>query len=244
MDLTPSEFAEKYLDPMEADEVTPAPATEQSKFLGADIDIDWVAKGAVTTPKNQGGCGGCWSFATTGGVEGANFIANGKLTSLSEQQLIDCDTENQGCGGGLRDLALNYVIENGLTTEEAYPYLAVDGTCQISSPQPYTVSRYTRITTCPNLVSGIIQGPVTIGIDASSLQFYTKGILKTCGKSINHGVLLVGYNSVEQYWKVKNSWGTKFGEDGYFRLSAEVTNGQIANTCALCTRAYQPFLDV
>lgn len=93
MDLTPEEFAAQYLDPMEAEEPNTI-ETESQKYLGADINIDWVAKGAVTPPKNQGSCGGCWAFATTGGVEGATFISTNKLPSLSEQQLIDCVTEN------------------------------------------------------------------------------------------------------------------------------------------------------
>lgn len=242
MDISPEEFAQTHLNPVEAEIPTIADLKEQiDTDLAETTVIDWVAKGAVTPVKNQGKCGGCWTFATTGGVEGANFVATNVLTSLSEQQLLDCDSGNDGCGGGLRNVALDYVKKNGLTTEEAYPYTGVAGKCQVSSKQPYGVKSYTNITTCSSLLSGVKQGVVTVGIDATQLQYYTGGILSDCGTSINHAVLLVGYNSIDASWKVKNSWGPAWGENGYFRLSAAITNNQIANTCSLCTRAYQPF---
>lgn len=130
MDISPEEFAQTHLNPVEADIKNIADLEEPIDVtLAGDIVIDWVAKGAVTPVKNQGSCGGCWTFATTGGVEGATFIATKVLPNLSEQQLLDCDTGNDGCGGGLRDVALDYVIKNGLTTEAAYPYKAVAGKC-------------------------------------------------------------------------------------------------------------------
>ncbi|KAL4490236.1 hypothetical protein ABPG72_004275 [Tetrahymena utriculariae] len=241
MDLTRFEFAQLYLNPTE--NVDETIENLQAIQDNGDIVIDWVAKGAVTPVKNQGACGGCWSFATTGGVEGANFIYKNVLPNLSEQQLIDCDTQNSGCGGGLRDVALDYVKATGLTTEEEYPYEAKDGKCRLEGKQhPWTVSGYTAVKQCSDLVAAIQKAPVTVGIDASNLQFYTKGIFSNCQTNINHGVLLVGYDSVNQAWKVKNSWGKDFGENGYFYLSAKVTNNQIANTCAICTRAYAPYI--
>ncbi|KAL4432288.1 hypothetical protein ABPG74_020256 [Tetrahymena malaccensis] len=241
MDLTPTEFAELYLNPEENinEEVETLQPIQQDK----DIVIDWVEKGAVTPVKNQGRCGGCWSFATTGGVEGANFVYKNILPNLSQQQLIDCNTKNKGCGGGQRDIALNYVKETGLTTEEEYSYEAKNGKCRLEGKSnPWTISGFTSIKQCSDLVAAIQKAPVTVGIDASTLQFYTNGIFSNCGTKINHGVLLVGYDSVKEAWKIKNSWGPKFGEDGYIYLSAKVTNNQIANTCAVCTKAFAPYI--
>ncbi|EAR85108.1 papain family cysteine protease (macronuclear) [Tetrahymena thermophila SB210] len=241
MDLTPVEFAQLYLNPIE--NVEGSIETFQAIQANGDIVVDWVAKGAVTPVKDQGGCGGCWSFATTGGVEGANFVYKNVLPNLSEQQLIDCDTQNSGCGGGLRDVALNYVKATGLATEQDYPYEAKDGKCRLEGKShPWTVSGYTSIKQCADLVTAIQKAPVTVGIDASNLQFYTGGIFSKCATNINHGVLLVGYDSVNQSWKVKNSWGPNFGEHGYFQLSAKVTGDQIANTCGICSRAYAPYI--
>lgn len=168
MDLTPTEFAEQYLNAAESNGETVE--AFQSFTDSQVIDIDWVAKGAVTPVKDQGGCGGCWSFATTGGVEGANAVYKNVLPNLSEQQLIDCDTANSGCGGGLRDVALDYVIKTGLTTETEYPYTAKDGKCALGTkPHPWTVTGYTPVKQCQDLVAAIQKAPVTVGIDASNL---------------------------------------------------------------------------
>lgn len=168
MDLTREEFAEQYLNAVE----TNGEQVQAFQTLNetAEVNIDWVAKGAVTPVKDQGGCGGCWSFATTGGVEGANAVYKNVLPNLSEQQLIDCDTKNSGCGGGLRDVALDYVIANGLTTEEAYPYVAKNGKCTLAGKaHPWTVTGYTAVKQCSDLIAAIQKAPVTVGIDATNL---------------------------------------------------------------------------
>lgn len=168
MDLTPAEFAEAYLNAAESN--GEAVEAFQPFTAAGNIDVNWVTKGAVTPVKDQGACGGCWSFATTGGVEGANAVYKNVLPNLSEQQLIDCDTANSGCGGGLRDVALNYVIKTGLTTEEEYPYTASDNKCTLGNkPHPWTVTGYTAVKQCSDLVTAIQKAPVTVGIDASNL---------------------------------------------------------------------------
>jgi len=205
--------------------------------------MDWVSRGAVTPIKNQGQCGSCWAFSTTGGVEGANFLTNNKLSSFSEQELVDCAGAegNQGCNGGLMDDGFDYVEQDGLCFESAYPYEGTDGTCRKSScTSQVSVTSYTDIpqgdTSALKTASGT-KGPISIAVDANFWwQMYTGGIFdKTCNTSkLDHGVLLVGYED-GQYWKVKNSWGTGWGESGYIRLK-----GTSENTCGLANSASYP----
>jgi hypothetical protein len=191
--------------------------------------IDWVEKGAVTGIKDQGQCGSCWSFSTTGSVEGIVQIKAGHLTSLSEQQLMDCSFSygNLGCAGGLMDNAFKYVQANGLCTEAAYPYTAKDGTCKASSctvSKDSKISGYKDVTHTENALGAAVDNqPVSIAIEAdqSGFQLYKSGVFcGVCGTNLDHGVLAVGYGTEgsDDYWKVKNSWGTTWGEKGYIRV--------------------------
>jgi C1A family cysteine protease len=192
-----------------------------------NTSIDWVDKGAVTPIKNQGQCGSCWAFSTTGAVEGLYQIKTGKLVSLSEQDLVDCASSygNQGCNGGLMDNGFQYIIDNGICTEKDYPYKGKDGTCKVCTRNKY-------ITGCADvkskdedeLMRAVAKQPVSIAIEADKLsfQFYRSGVYsaKNCGTNLDHGVLLVGYGEEDgkKYWKVKNSWGTTWGNDGYINI--------------------------
>jgi KDEL-tailed cysteine endopeptidase len=192
--------------------------------------VDWTTKGAVTPIKNQEQCGSCWAFSTTGSVEGAWFLSNGTLPSLSEQQLVDCSVPegNQGCNGGLMDQAFQYIIDNkGITTEDAYPYTATGpNTCEAKGkPVAATLSGFKDV--APNnelaLETAIVQQPVSVAVEAdqSVFQFYSGGVMdSTCGTQLDHGVLAVGYgvDGGKEYYKVKNSWGADWGEKGYIRL--------------------------
>jgi len=191
--------------------------------------VDWVSAGAVTGVKDQGQCGGCWSFAATGGLEGTYKVATGKLVSLSEQQFLDCDTTDSACGGGLEYQGWNYFKSNnqGICTESSYAYKARKGSCSQSSctvgVPAGAISGVTHVgKTASALQSALNSNPVSIGIqaDQSAFQFYSGGILSgTCGTQLDHSVLAVGYDTGSSFWKVKNSWGSSWGENGYVKLS-------------------------
>jgi len=223
----------------------PAPTTSASS-------VDWVGAGAVTDIKNQGQCGSCWSFSTTGSVEGDVFIEAGVLTSLSEQQLVDCSTAqgNQGCNGGLMDNAFQYIISNGgLTTETGYPYTATGpNTCNVQTPLASTITSYCDVTSGSEtaLMNAVAQQPVSVAIEAdqSCFQFYSGGVMSdaSCGTQLDHGVLAVGFgtSSGQKYWNVKNSWGTSWGVNGYIMLGRQVA-GQPSGVCGIALEPSFPY---
>jgi len=201
--------------------------------------VDWVSEGAVTEVKNQGNCGSCWAFATVASLEGAYYLKTGNLLEFAEQQLVSCDDVDAGCNGGWMEDAYTWIQQNkGLTTEDQYPYTSGDsassGTCVASG---YTnvadsaPSSFTDVTTesVDAMMSAVAQQPVAIAIQANQLTFqsYKSGVFTgRCGTNLDHGVTVVGYGTDDgvDYWKVKNSWGTTWGEGGYIRISKDSTN--------------------
>ncbi|XP_010688493.1 probable cysteine protease RD19D [Beta vulgaris subsp. vulgaris] len=254
MDLSPEEFETRFtgLRPsrsgrgagdgfMNSEGLRPeAPRLD---VRGLPKSFDWREKGAVTDVKMQGTCGSCWAFSTTGALEGANFIATGKLLNLSEQQLVDCDHKcdvnkkhecDNGCHGGLMTNAYNYLMEaGGLEEEDSYPYSGKQGKCQFDPDKvAVKVANFTTIPIDEEQIAAYLvhQGPLAVGLNAVFMQTYIGGVScpLICGKRwINHGVLLVGYGAkgysilrfgYKPYWIIKNSWGTKWGENGYYKL--------------------------
>jgi cathepsin L len=203
---------------------------------GVPDSIDWRTHGMVTGVKDQGQCGSCWSFGTTGTLEGQWKKKHGSLVSLSEQNLVDCDTAwDNGCNGGLPTKAYQYIIKNGIDTESSYPYTAHQGSCKFSAAHVGAkmtsfkqVSRDSE-SALKNAVGSI--GPVAVGIDAShmSFQLYSGGVYdeKSCSTTrLDHAVLVVGYGAEngKDYWLVKNSWGKGWGESGYIKMSRNLNN--------------------
>nr|KYP42355.1 Vignain [Cajanus cajan]KYP42367.1 Vignain [Cajanus cajan] len=193
------------------------------------IAMDWRQKGAVTRIKNQGKCGSCWAFSTVAATEGIHQITTGKLVSLSEQELVDCDTVDHGCDGGLMEDGFEFIIKNGgITTETNYPYTGVNGTCDKNNEASPAAKIKGYEIVPPNseeaLLKAVANQPVSVSIDAgvSAFQFYSSGVFTgQCGNEIDHGVTVVGYGSTDdgtKYWIVKNSWGTRWGEEGYIRM--------------------------
>lgn len=237
-DLTPLEFKEQFVSGLKTEVGSYGCKSFSSSATNSPVSIDWRTKGAVTSVKDQGQCGSCWTFSATGAIEGAWAISKGQsqLINLSEQQLVDCATGinygSHGCSGGQMDGAFKYVIEHGQCSLASYPYTAKDGSC-------LTCSSVAKISSCadvkPNdqvsLKGAVAQQPVAIAIEADTRYFqsYSGGILtsSSCGTNLDHGVLIVGYGSDNgiKYWLVKNSWGTTWGDNGYVKIArSENTN--------------------
>jgi len=220
--------------------------------------VNWIAKGAVTPVKNQGMCGSCWAFSAIGAIEGARFLDTGNLTSLSEQQLLDCDKVDRGCMGGLMDNAFAF-DENvtGLCSEEEYPYaghrhwlsgcMEAQGLC---TDVPHSrVSSYVDVkNTTHSLMRAISKQPVSIAIEADKpgFQFYKSGVYsgEGCGTDVDHGVLAVGYGTTEDgidYWLVKNSWAESWGHEGYIKLARDSSAPE--GMCGILSFASYPIID-
>ena len=229
-DLTSEDFAARYL------------LTDVSKRIGEPVMsdykgepsavmglVDWTGK--YTTPvKDQGYCGSCWAFSAAEQIESDVIRTHGSVSPLSVEQIVQCDKTDGGCNGGWPSNALTYVHNaGGIETEAAYPYSSYSGTtgnCAVNSAKFVTTVKGYATVSGESAMASYVQttGPLSICIDASTWNSYKGGIMSSCGKSINHAVQAVGVDS-SSYWKVRNSWGTGWGESGFIRLKYG------ANTC-------------
>jgi len=245
-DLTNAEYQKIYLGTHIDVTATYVPVIEEPT---PTVDtVNWKLKGAVTAIKDQGQCGSCWSFSSTGAIEGISQIKRGTLPNVSEQNLMDCSTSygNQGCNGGLMTSAFKYVVANkGIDTEISYPYTAKAGSCHFTTANiGATITSYGTVASGSEsaLVTAIARQPISVAIDAShnSFQLYKSGIYyeSACSSSrLDHGVLAVGYGSdtTGDYFIVKNSWGTSWGTAGYINMARNRSNN-----CGIATQAAYP----
>ncbi|XP_035260247.1 cathepsin S-like [Anguilla anguilla] len=246
---------EEILDVLAVTRVPPNFSRGPSPFVGVSRapvphNVDWRRKGYVTEVKNQGLCGSCWAFSAAGALEGQLMKTRGTLVSLSPQNLVDCSYKygNKGCQGGFMTQAFQYVIENrGIDSEFSYPYTGMEEQCRYDSEL--------RVANCSSyrfLPKGdevalkralATVGPISVAIDAArpNFHFYRSGVYHdpTCTQEVNHGVLAVGYGMLngEDYWLVKNSWGQRFGEQGYIRMARNKNN-----QCGIALYACYPIM--
>lgn len=219
--MTDAEFASIYLTPRPASNIQSEDVTVNA-IIG---DVDWTTQGKVSRVKNQGSCGSCWAFSAVGVLESWSLF-KGSSVDLSEQQLVDCSKSygNQGCNGGFNYKGLAYVKDHGITTENAYPYKAKTQACAVQGGT-FKIASVSTVKGCANIQSAIQSHPLGVSADATNWSKYSSGIFNNCGKNLNHDIMLVGYTST--YYKIKNSWGATWGENGFIRLAP-------GNTCGIC----------
>lgn len=202
-------------------------ANKTRNLQGIPSSLDWRARGAVTGVKNQGSCGSCWAFTTIANLEGLYALRTGRKIQFSEQQLMDCDYTNNGCNGGAIINAMNYIRSaGGVVPMYNYPYRGYRGYCRYGGAKYARIRGYTSPGMNENSILNMLysRGPLAAAMNANTLYSYRGGIVGPSYRcnpyALNHGVTIVGYGSYSgvHYWIVKNSWGSNWGERGYFRI--------------------------
>jgi len=231
-DITPQEFKSLYLMNVTQPKMWPAApggVVNVQRVPNLPDSYDWKDKGMVTAVKDQGQCGSCWDFSATETVESVWALAGNTLTSLSEQQILDCDTVDQGCNGGWPYDAYQYVMQaGGQEPDSDYPYTAQDGTCNFNAGDIDAklnnwqyVTQSGDETAMQNFLYS--NSPLSVCVDAETWQSYTGGVITTdsgCGNSLDHCVQATGWQQMQgmAVWNVRNSWNTNWGDSGYIYI--------------------------
>jgi cathepsin H len=255
-DISDAEFAKTFLGAMHGQNCS-ATHKPLAEYPGMGVvlpsHVDWREKGAVSPVKNQGKCGSCWTFSTTGSMESHNFLRTGEMVLLSEQQLVDCafNFDNHGCSGGLPSHAFEYIASvGGLDTEATYQYTAVGGECQFDSIDvgATTFGSFNITFQDEKMLESAVGtvGPVSVAFQVTGdFKSYAGGVYdnpdcSTSPESVNHAVLCVGYGTDDEtgldYFIIKNSWGAEWGDEGYFKLRRGV------NACGVADCASYPLM--
>ena len=226
--LTHQEFVEKHLTTFEP--VSNVEIDEEDKRVG--IDIDWVSYGAVSSVKNEGNCKANYAFSAIGAIEGANYIWNRNAVEFSVQQAVDCSSSygNNGCSNGRMDNVFNYVRDRGINLWSSYPYTGSLQSCRTSTGV-FRIGGYGSANGCLALQSALTYQPISVAVDGNNMTSYNYGVFDNCGTNLSLAALLVGMT--DNYWRLKLSWGTGWGEGGYIRIAR-------GNTCGVCNQPSYP----
>lgn len=209
-------------------------------------DLDWRRADVLTPVKDQGDdCGSCWAFAAVGAVESIYKMLQDTDLDLSAQYLMNCEKRCMACAGGFADLALDYIKNQGVPESSAAPYHAKDEACEPVDEDRYFIDLFTVTTGDEVFTKSLVLSPTIVNIGVSDRLFDYKGGIydDECSVQLNHSVLLVGEGYDEKtkkrYWILKNSWGTHWGENGYFRLERTMEG---VDKCGILTTGLNPFI--
>ncbi len=250
-DLTQDEFRAQYLSKSEPVDLSEIPSNPVGPIPSEDDEKDWVKEGKVSPVRDQGNCGSCWTFSAIAAVESLDAIKQNRTApvAMSEQQLVDCckTSLSNGCLGGERWEAFEYIARAGIASREDYPYLAYNSDCKESAYKKVVyLKKHLNITkgSSPELAAAVLKRPISVGVNASpfAFMFYRSGIVdEGCpADEINHGVVAVGVGKKDGvlYWKVRNSWSPKWGDGGYIYIKRETTVGP--GLCAIAMKGCMP----
>jgi len=247
-DLTKPEWRSMYLNPIPIVDVKPEEEQEPlPEHYQVPDSVDWDAAKKTGPVDNQGACGSCWAFSTIGTYNAAVAIKTNTVGDYSKQQLVSCSGSygNGGCGGGVVYWGLNYIKDKGVCGSKDYPYTSGKsrdtGNCNSTKEAnckgksvPIVANKRTTPNDCNALAAAAATVPVGVAVDADRFSDYESGIFKNCGTNINHAVTLTGY-AKDKYWKIQNSWGADWGENGYMRI-------KFGPTCGICIQNFYPQL--